>query len=160
MSFYCSILKGTSSIAFSSILNQIGMALRIFSFELTAYIYNKEHKTNHILDSNCFWNYNEVIFHLKELALCDKHCFSNPNIFGFQRRKPMKFQTMTFVRLKTISLKYQRFTTLVSKEIGIRKSEFVAKSQFLCIFLYNLAISGHSVHSSFREATTGFARRF
>ena len=41
------------------------------------------------------------------------------------------FQTMTFVRSKNISLKYQRFTTLGSKDIGIRKSEFVAKSQLL-----------------------------
>ena len=46
--------------------------------------------------------------------------------------KPLKFQTMTFVRSKNISLKYQRFTTLGSKDIGNRKSEFVAKSQFLC----------------------------
>ena len=38
---------------------------------------------------------------------------------------------MTFVRSKDISLRYQRFTTLGSKDIGIRKSEFVAKSQFL-----------------------------
>ena len=38
---------------------------------------------------------------------------------------------MTFVRSRNISLKYQRFTTLGSKDIGIRKSEFVAKSQFL-----------------------------
>ena len=30
------------------------------------------------------------------------------------------------------SLKYQRFMTLGSKDIGIRKSEFVAKTQFLC----------------------------
>ena len=33
-----------------------------------------------------------------------------PYTFGFQRRKPSKFQTMTFVRSKNISLKYQRFT--------------------------------------------------
>ena len=51
--------------------------------------------------------------------------------YEFQRRKPLKFQTMSFVRSKNISLKYQRFTTLSSKDIGIRKSEFVAKSQFL-----------------------------
>ena len=38
---------------------------------------------------------------------------------------------MTFVRSKHVSLKYQRFTTFASKDIGIRKSEFVAKSQFL-----------------------------
>jgi len=30
------------------------------------------------------------------------------------------------------SFKYLRFTTLGSKDIGIRKSEFEAKTQFLC----------------------------
>ena len=33
---------------------------------------------------------------------------------------------MAFGRSKNISLKYQRFTTLGSKDIVIRKSEFVA----------------------------------
>ena len=32
------------------------------------------------------------------------------------------------------TLKYLRFTTLGSKEIGIKKSEFVAKTQFLYNF--------------------------
>jgi len=41
---------------------------------------------------------------------------------------------MTFVRSKNISLKHQRFTTLGSKDIGIRKLEFVAKIQFLWYF--------------------------
>ena len=41
---------------------------------------------------------------------------------------------MTFVRSKNISLKYQRFTTLGSKDIGIRKSEFVAESITLLEF--------------------------
>jgi len=38
---------------------------------------------------------------------------------------------MNSVRSNNISLKYQRFTTLGSKDIGIIKSEFVAKTQFL-----------------------------
>ena len=67
------------------------------------------------------------------MSLCHKLWFSSPYIFRFQRRKPLKFQTMTFVRSKNISLKYQRFTTLGSKDIEIRKSEFVAKTQFLYI---------------------------
>ena len=46
--------------------------------------------------------------------------------------KPLKFQTMTSVRSNNISLKYQRFTTLGLKDIGIIKSEFVAKTQFVC----------------------------
>ena len=40
---------------------------------------------------------------------------------------------MNSVRSNNISLKYQRFTTLGSKDKGIIKSEFVAKTQFLCI---------------------------
>ena len=78
-----------------------------------------------------FHNKNYCKKYSNELTLCNKLWFSNPNIFGFQRRKPLKFQTMTFVRSNNISLKYQRFTTLGSKDIGIRKSEFVAKSQFI-----------------------------
>ena len=76
---------------------------------------------------------NHQLNHAKELTLCNKLWFSNPYIFGFQRRKPLKFQTMTFVRSNNISLKYQRFTTMGSKDIGIRKSEFVAKSQFIWV---------------------------
>ena len=66
------------------------------------------------------------------MTLCNKLWFSNLYIFGFQRRKPLKFQIMTFVRSKNISLKYQWFITLGFKDIGIRNSEFVAMSQLLC----------------------------
>ena len=46
---------------------------------------------------------------------------------------------MNSVRSNNISLKYQRDTTLGSKDIGIRKSEFVAKTQFLfSIFAWEL----------------------
>ena len=38
---------------------------------------------------------------------------------------------MKSVGSNDISLKYQRFTTLGSKDIGILNSEFVAKTQFL-----------------------------
>ena len=67
----------------------------------------------------------------KELTLCNKLWFSNTYIFGFQWRRPLKFQTMTSVRSNNLSLKYQRFTALGFKDIGIRKSEFAAKTQFL-----------------------------
>ena len=46
----------------------------------------------------------------------------------------MIFQTMNYVRLKNLTLKYQRSTILGWNDIGIRKSEFVAKIQFLCVF--------------------------
>ena len=79
-------------------------------------------------------NFRNIIFveSTKELSLCHELWFSNPYIYGFQRRRPLTFQTMTSFRSNSISLKYQRFTTLGSKNIGIRKSEFVAKTQFLC----------------------------
>ena len=67
----------------------------------------------------------------KELSLCNKLWCSNPYIFGFQCRRPLTFQTMTSVRSNNLSFKYQRFTTLGFKDIGIRKSEFVGKNQFL-----------------------------
>ena len=43
----------------------------------------------------------------------------------------MIFQTYIFWSNKSHNLKFQRFTTLESKDIGIRKAEFVAESQFL-----------------------------
>ena len=41
------------------------------------------------------------------------------------------FQTKNSVRSNNIGLKYQRFTTLGSKDIGIITSEFVAETQLL-----------------------------
>ena len=41
------------------------------------------------------------------------------------------FKVRFFLSNKIYSLKYQRSTTLGSKDIGIRKPEFVAKTQFL-----------------------------
>ena len=41
---------------------------------------------------------------------------------------------MNSVILNNLSLKCQRFTTLGCKDIGIRKSEFVAKTHFLCSY--------------------------
>ena len=79
---------------------------------------------------------------IKELSLCHKLWFSNPNIFGTQCRKPLIFQTYIFWSNKSHSFKFQRFTTLESKDIGIRKSEFVAKSQFLyTIYINNPILS-------------------
>ena len=39
---------------------------------------------------------------------------------------------MNSIRSNNVSLKYQRFATLESKDIGIMNSKFVAKTQFLC----------------------------
>ena len=83
--------------------------------------------TYHFYKLNCIY----MNFRKKELSLCHKLWFSNPNIFETQCRKPLIFQTYIFWSNKSHSLKNQRFTTLESTDIGIRKSEFVAKTQFL-----------------------------
>ena len=72
-----------------------------------------------------------MIENTKELSLCHKLWFSNSYIFAVQCYRHFTFQTMTSVRSNNISLKYQRFTTLGSKDMGIRKTEFVARTQFL-----------------------------
>ena len=46
-------------------------------------------------------------------------------------RRPLIFQAMNSNRPPSLSVKYQRFGTYGSKDIGIRKSEFVVRTQFL-----------------------------
>ena len=100
----------------------------------------------------------------KELSLCHKLWFSDLNIFGTQCRKLLIFQTYIIWSNKSHSLKYQRFTTLESKDIGIRKSEFEAKTQFLSwTFLsldesnnYKIICHCHSLHLS--ESVTLYSR--
>ena len=56
---------------------------------------------------------------------------SDSNIFAIIRCKPFIFQTQTILFISIISLKYLRSTTLGYKDIEIRKSEFVAKTQLI-----------------------------
>ena len=63
----------------------------------------------------------------KELILCHKLWFYNPYIFETECRKPMIFQTFIIWSNRTHSLKYQRSTTLESKDIGIRKIRVCCK---------------------------------
>ena len=70
---------------------------------------------------------------LKELSLCNKIKYLNPNIFRTRYCKPLIFQTQIIWFNRIHSLKYLRSTTLGSKDIVIRKSGFVAKTQVLCI---------------------------
>ena len=53
-------------------------------------------------------------------------------------RGPLIFQTMNSVRSNSNSMKNQRFTPLGCKNIGVRKCNFVAKTQFLCHLNMNL----------------------
>ena len=54
-----------------------------------------------------------------------------PNILATRCRRPLIFQTLNYVRSSSQSLKYRRFKLLDCKDKGIRKFEFVAKTQFL-----------------------------
>ena len=67
----------------------------------------------------------------KELSLCYKLKLSNPYILVISWCKPLIFQTQIILSKKIYSLKFLRSTTLGCKYIGIIKSEFVAKTQFL-----------------------------
>ena len=64
----------------------------------------------------------------KELSFWHKFWFSNPYIFATW----WCIQTIIMWSNRIHSLKYQRSPTLNCKDIGIGKSEFVAKTQFLC----------------------------
>ena len=49
---------------------------------------------------------------------------------------------MNSVASNYLSLKYQKSTTSGSIDIGIRKFEIVAKTQFLCTYIGNLEKTG------------------
>ena len=66
-------------------------------------------------------------------SLCLKFCFSNSYIFATKCRRPSIFQIIHSVRStlwNILSLKYQSFSSSGFKDEGIRKIEFVAKTQF------------------------------
>ena len=68
---------------------------------------------------------------LKELSLCHKLKYSNLYILKNWCDKPLIFQIQVIWSNRIHSLKYLRSTTFGFKDIVIRKSEFVAKTQFL-----------------------------
>ena len=76
----------------------------------------------------------------KELSLWNKIKYLNLNIFRTRCCKPLIFQTQIIWSNKIHSLKYLRSATFGSKDIVIRKSEFVAKTQFLwpCCWIGNI----------------------
>ena len=67
----------------------------------------------------------------KKLSLWNKIKYLNHNIFRTQCCKPLIFQTQITWSNRIHSLKYLRYATFGSKDKVIRKSEFVAKTQFL-----------------------------
>ena len=75
--------------------------------------------------------YPTYYINVKELSLCIKLWFSNTYIFSTCWSKPLIFQTLIFSSNRIHSLKYLRFTAFDYKDIEIRKSYFVTKTQFL-----------------------------
>jgi len=85
----------------------------------------------HQNDCKQFYLIDLVIYLRKELSLCHKLWFLITYIFGTKCRKPLIFQTYIISSNRSHSLKCNRSTTLESRDLGIRKSELVAKTQFL-----------------------------
>ena len=75
-----------------------------------------------------------ILFRIMELSFWHKLKSLDPNIFATWWCKPLIFQTLISWSIRIHSLKYLRSTTLCYKDIKIRKSEFVVKTPFLCIF--------------------------
>ena len=70
-------------------------------------------------------------FKVKELSLCHKLGFLNPNFFKTKYRRPQIFQTMNSGGLNNLSLKYERYASSGCWDLGIIKLGFVAKTLFL-----------------------------
>ena len=67
----------------------------------------------------------------KKLSFCHILGFFNSNISETLCGRTLIFQTINSVRSSILSLKYQRFAPSGCNDIGIRKSQFVVKTQLL-----------------------------
>ena len=76
----------------------------------------------------------------KELSLWNKIKYLNLNIFRTRCCKPLIFQTQIIWSNRIHTLKYLRYATFDSKDIVIKKLEFVAKTQFLYTKIHKYAI--------------------
>ena len=85
--------------------------------------------------------YNIHSFNLVQRNRVIKLKFSNLYIFAIKCRRPFIFQTVISVRSYNISLKFQRFTQFCCRDVGIRKLEFVATTQFLIPFQSSFVFS-------------------
>ena len=76
----------------------------------------------------------------KELSFYNKIEFSNINIFTTWYCKPLIFHAYTIWSNRIHNLKYQRSMTLGWADVGFRKLEFVAKTQFLWHWISGLTL--------------------
>ena len=88
----------------------------------------------------------------KKLSLWNKLLFSIPYIFATLCGRPWIFQTLNSVKTSNLSLKNQWFTAIGCKDIGSRKFEFVATTQFLLCTL--LEYSAHAKRTGFMPQTS------
>ena len=79
--------------------------------------------------------------HLKKLSFCHLLWISTPYTLATLCRSTLIFQTMNYVRTDILSLKYQRFVLSGYKDKGIRKFEFVAKTQIIYSVYSSLTIN-------------------
>ena len=77
------------------------------------------------------------MFSQRNWVFAKKLWFSSPFIVQTKCRRPWIFQTMNYVSSTNPSLNYQMCTTSGRWDIGIRNLKFVAKTQFLCLKLFN-----------------------
>jgi len=100
-----------------------------------------------IWKTKAFWKNwkNRNIFLLnKGIEFLPQTVIFNPSISA----RPLIFQTLYSVRSKFLSLKYQKcILFLGSKDIRIRKFEFVAKNQFLWVWTNHIYLSVLSTQS-------------
>ena len=85
---------------------------------------------------------------IKEMSICNKLWLSNSYNLATHSPRPLIFQTINSVRSNSLSLKYQRFTPSGCEVIAVRKFEFVAKTQFLCLFIFERGryLQLHRIH--------------
>jgi len=103
------------------------------------------------------WNKDSYFASLwKELSLCHKLWIYTPYIFGFQFRKSLIFETYIIWSNRIHILKYLRSTTLESKDIGFRKSEFVAKTQFLSFDFIHQRLDSYENYGSIFKTCSWF----
>ena len=70
-----------------------------------------------------------------QLSFCHKRGFLNPYICATHRR-PLIFQTVNSARSNSLKFELSRFKQSGCKDIGIKKFEFMARTQLIWIWIW------------------------